>query len=436
MIFKDRVDAGRRLARLCTEWRDASPLILALPRGGVPVAREIAAALSAPLDVLVVRKLGAPSQPELGLGAIAPDGVRVVNGTLAAQLGVRKGELEEVEVRERAELERRIERYRAGRPPIDVAGRTVILVDDGIATGYTVRAAVRWLRGRRGLARLVLATPVIAAATYRELKAEVDDLVALETPEDLWAIGSWYEDFSQVPDEDVLAMLVPAAPAALDGEVRRAVVVPVPGASLDGDLVCPAGARGIVLFAHGSGSSRHSPRNRHVAQTLVDAGLGTLLLDLLTRSEEVEDDVTARLRFDIRRLADRLLHAIDFLEADPATSALRIGLFGSSTGGGAALVAAAERPGSVKAVVSRGGRPDLAGERALDHVQAPTLLVVGGRDEAVLAMNREAASHLRGPHRVDVVPGATHLFEEPGALDRVAALAAAWFLEQLGSRSP
>jgi putative phosphoribosyl transferase len=431
MIFRDRVDAGQRLARRCLPWRDASPLVLGLPRGGVPVAREIAKALGAPLDVLVVRKLGAPFQPELGLGAIAPDGVRVVNAPLAASLGVSEEAIAAVEARESAELQRRLARYRRGRPPIDVAGRTVLLVDDGIATGYTARAAIRWLRTRPGIGRVVLAVPVIAGPTARDLESQVDDLVAIETPEDLYAIGAWYEDFAQVSDEEVIAILAEGTGATRAEGTRTDVAVRLPGATLAGDLVLPAGARGVVLFAHGSGSSRHSPRNRRVAHALEEQGLATLLLDLLTREEERADEATGHLRFDIRLLADRLLHAIDHLEADPRTAPLPIGLFGASTGGGAALVAAAERPGSVRAVVSRGGRPDLAGPRALEHVQAPTLLIVGGRDETVLELNRAAASRLRCPHRVAVVPGATHLFEEAGALDEVARLAAAWFVEHL-----
>lgn len=194
----------------------------------------------------------------------------------------------------------------------------------------------------------------------------------------------------------------------------------------------PEGARGVVLFAHGSGSGRHSPRNRYVARTLREAGLATLLVDLLTPGEEEEDRRTGHLRFDIGLLAGRLAGATDWLAQNPETEHLRIGYFGASTGAGAALVAAAQQPESVGAVVSRGGRPDLAGRENLGRVRAPTLLVVGGKDEAVVAMNREAMGYLRAEKRMEIVPGATHLFEEPGALEEVARLATGWFVDHLG----
>jgi dienelactone hydrolase len=204
--------------------------------------------------------------------------------------------------------------------------------------------------------------------------------------------------------------------------------------TLEGNLAIPGGARGVVLFAHGSGSGRHSPRNQFVARQLVAAGLGTLLIDLLTEEEERAEMHTRHLRFDIGLLAGRLVGATDWLAADPRTAALTVGYFGASTGGGAALVAAAERPGRVAAVVSRGGRPDLAGD-ALPRVTAPTLLVVGGDDEPVIELNRWALARIGSPaKRLEVVPGASHLFEEPGTLEEVARLAAEWFTRHLVPR--
>jgi putative phosphoribosyl transferase len=199
---------------------------------------------------------------------------------------------------------------------------------------------------------------------------------------------------------------------------------------LEGTLAVRADARGVVLFAHGSGSSRHSPRNRFVAEQLRAGGLATLLVDLLTRDEEVVDLRTRHLRFDIGLLADRLLGGIDWLGRQPETHALPVGLFGASTGGGAALVAAATRPEAVEAVVSRGGRPDLAGD-ALPRVRAPTLLIVGGEDWQVIELNRSAMAQMRAPVRLEIVAGAGHLFEEPGALERVAQLARDWIVQQL-----
>jgi putative phosphoribosyl transferase len=201
--------------------------------------------------------------------------------------------------------------------------------------------------------------------------------------------------------------------------------------TLEGNLSVPDGARGVVLFAHGSGSGRHSPRNRFVAHELVSAGLGTLLIDLLTEEEERAEMYTRHLRFDIGLLAGRLVGATDWLAADARTAALSVGYFGASTGGGAALVAAAERPERVAAVVSRGGRPDLAGG-ALPRVTAPTLLIVGGDDEPVIGMNQWALERLGSrAKRLEIVPGASHLFEEPGTLEEVARLAADWFTRYL-----
>jgi len=207
-------------------------------------------------------------------------------------------------------------------------------------------------------------------------------------------------------------------------------------ADLFGNLHIPDEAAALVLFAHGSGSSRHSPRNQFVAHTLNNAGLATLLFDLLTPEEELIDARTAELRFNIGLLAERLVHATKWAKQQEQTRDLRIGYFGSSTGGGAALVAAAEVPKDVGAVVSRGGRPDLAGE-ALPKVQAPTLLIVGGNDDVVIELNEQARDRMRCEVKLEIVPGATHLFEEPGALEKVAKLASDWFLlHAAGSAGP
>jgi putative phosphoribosyl transferase len=211
---------------------------------------------------------------------------------------------------------------------------------------------------------------------------------------------------------------------------RTPVAVPLDGQSLSGDLGMPADPRGVVIFAHGSGSSRHSPRNQYVARTLEQRHLATLLIDLLTPQEEAIDDQTAEYRFDIPMLAGRLVTIVDWLHRHKETASLPIGLFGASTGGGAALIAAAERPREIAAVVSRGGRPDLAG-KALTKVTTPTLLIVGEFDSPVIQMNRDAMEQMRGEVQLEIVPGATHLFEQPGTLERVAELAGNWFAQQL-----
>jgi putative phosphoribosyl transferase len=436
--FRDRQDAGEQLATRLAAYADEQPVVLGLPRGGVPVASEVARALGAPLDVIVVRKLGVPFQPELGMGAVGEDGVRVLNEEIVRMAQVEPDELARVEARERAEVEARARRFRAGRPRVGLAGRTAIIIDDGIATGGTARAALQVARAQ-GASRVVLAVPVAPPETVEALRGDADEVVCLETPTPFFAIGEWYRDFSQVPDERVTALLTEAAvPAAVGATEQGSADVPPeaePGAlharddegsfragavTLSGHLTVPSDAVGLVLFAHGSGSSRHSPRNQFVARALNQAGIGTVLFDLLSPHEELDRANV----FDVELLADRLLAATAWVQAEEPV--VPIGYFGASTGAAAALWAAAEQGSRVAAVVSRGGRPDLA-MRRLSEVRAPTLLIVGGYDEVVIELNREAARHLACEHRLEIVPRATHLFEEPGALEAVAARAADWF---------
>lgn len=223
--------------------------------------------------------------------------------------------------------------------------------------------------------------------------------------------------------------------AAPGSEAGTLVQIRTGDVMLEGSLTLPAGCRAIVVFAHGSGSSRFSPRNRYVAEVLQRSGLGTLLFDLLTQEEEAIDAVTAQLRFDLPFLAGRIVGTTAWLKKQPETRHLRLGYFGASTGGGAALVAAAELPEAVGAVVSRGGRPDLAGE-ALLRVKAPTLLIVGGDDAPVIELNQQALALLKCEKALKIVPGATHLFDEPGTLEAVARLAADWFARHLGGPVP
>jgi putative phosphoribosyl transferase len=316
-------------------------------------------------------------------------------------------------------------RLHEGREMVSVTGRVCVLVDDGLATGATMVAAARWARGRRA-SRVVVAVPVGPAETLALLRDEADAVVCLEVPAIMFAVGEWYDDFRQVSDDEVIGLL--AGPPA--GAGQRSVTIAADQVRLACDLALPAPASGIVAFAHGSGSSRHSPRNMSVARRLNRAGLATLLLDLLTPEEELD-----RTRvFDIPLLAGRLAAATRWLREEPDTSRLPIGYFGASTGAAAALWAAACDP-VVRAVVSRGGRPDLAGEH-LPSVHAPTLLIVGGDDDVVLMLNREAAAAMRCPTELVVIPGATHLFEEPGTLEQVADHAAGWFLRHLPTHTP
>ena len=429
MTFRDRLDAGRQLAPLVAALGLRRPVVLGMARGGVPVAAEIARALGAPLDVLVVRKLGHPDQPELALGAIAEGGARVLNSRLVDQLGISPEAVEAIAAREGAELDRRLAAYRGGRDAVDLAGRDVVVVDDGLATGATARAAVATV-AHRGAARVVLAVPVAPPDAVRALQGEADDVVCVEVSDRFFGISQWYEDFRQVGDDEVRDAL-----GAAHRSVATPVEVPVGGGPgrgevvLPGDLVVPPAVRGVVVFAHGSGSSRRSPRNAEVAGVLERAGFATLLFDLLT---EAEAGVRANV-FDISMLGSRLTDASRWVAEHPALAGLPVGLFGASTGAGAALVTAARLGGAVAAVVSRGGRPDLAPETDLAAVRAPTLLVVGGADTAVLEVNREAMAKMTGRVVLEVVAGAGHLFEEAGALEEVARLAEGWFAAAMPS---
>jgi putative phosphoribosyl transferase len=430
--FADRRDAGRRLAALLGGLRREDPIVVGMPRGGVPVAAEVARALEAPLDIVVVRKVGAPQNPEYALGALAEDGVQLLDERPLRSLRLGEAELEAILVRARAELAERVRRYRAGRPRMSVAGRTVVLVDDGLATGRSARAAALSLRDR-GARRIVLAVPVASPDSAAAMGEWVDEVVCVEAPAELWAIGLWYEDFGPTSDAEVVAILSEhAGPAARDGAVRAAIEA-APGVVLRGELRQPWGAdaRGVVAFAHGSGSSARSPRNRRVAASLGEAGFATLLFDLLTPAEEAHRANV----FDVELLARRLVAATHWLRRRPETARLALGYFGASTGAGAALIAAAELGAGVCAVVSRGGRPDLAGAH-LERVLAPVLLIVGGDDRQVLELNRAAQRRLRCASELAVVPHATHLFEEPGALEEVSRLAARWFTEHLGEMCP
>jgi len=426
-MFTDRSDAGQRLAAKLAFLRGRDVVVLGLPRGGVPVAYEVAKELDAPLDVIMVRKLGVPFQPELAMGAVGEGGVRIINDEVVRGTWIAAEDIAIAERRERRHLEQQAERFRAGRPGVDIAGRTAIVVDDGIATGSTARAACAVAR-RLGAARVILAVPVVAPGSARALRDIYDEVLFVQAPAWFGSVGEWYADFTPVPDADVAALLREAAAAR---PPRPARPRPAPGADvrieagtvvLSGRLTVPARATGIVVFVHGSGSSQHSPRNRRVAARLNEAGLGTLLFDLLTQEEETDRANV----FDIRMLAARLTEVTGWLRGQAAARQARVCYFGASTGAAAALWAAAEPDAEIAAIVSRGGRPDLAGSR-LGSVRAPTLLIVGGRDDIVLGLNRQAQQQMRCESRLAIVPGATHLFEEPGTLDAVTGLALDWF---------
>jgi putative phosphoribosyl transferase len=429
MQYLDRREAGSRLAAELQPLAAEQPVIVALPRGGVAVAVEVARALGAPIDIVAVRKIGAPGNPELAVGAVAEDGTGVLDPRSLEMLGMTQELLDARLAEESEELRRRVERYRAGQPPLPLDGRTAIVVDDGMATGMTELAAVRAVR-ERGVQRVIVAVPVASSEAVEMLEQEADRVISLTIPKRLYGVGMWYADFAPVSDEEVLALLAEARGERAEhgaDVAEEELAFQLDEVELRAILMLPSSARGLVVFAHGSGSSRLSPRNQAVARALGRAGFASLLLDLLSEPESRRRE----LAFDIDLLAARLEELTLRARGHPRLSALALGYFGASTGAAAALRVAAALGDAVAAVVSRGGRPDLAGD-ALERVSAPTLLIVGERDGAVLELNREAARSLRCTHELIVVKGAGHLFEEPGALERVAELAIEWFERHLG----
>lgn len=434
MLFADRRQAGRALARRLAPalGADEDVLVLGLPRGGVPVAYEVACGIGAPLDVFVVRKLGVPGHEELAMGAIGSGGVRVLNQDVLDELQIPEHVLHQIIQRERLELERRERAYRPDRESLRIEGRTIVVVDDGLATGASMQAALQSLR-QHAPRRLVAAVPIAPADTCDALARLADEVICVETPNPFSGVGRWYEDFRQTNDEEVRALLAAAAQrstAPPSASPSQAILVASDDVELAGSLTVPPRPIGLVLFVHGSGSSRFSRRNQHVARAFVQRGLATLLLDLLTEDEERVDAETHHLRFDIPLLAWRVTGAVGWLGRHRTLGGLPLGLFGASTGAAAALFAAAECPNAVRALVSRGGRTDLAG-RAILRVRAPCLFVVGSEDTEIRKLNQQAAARMKPPPDIALVPGATHLFEEPGALDGVAEVASAFFERHL-----
>lgn len=425
-MFTDRVDAGRRLAQfLGTQEFDSDVVVLGLPRGGVPVAAEVARQLGAPLDVIVVRKIGVPGHEELAMGAVGEDRVRVLNHDVVRQAAITDEQIERVSASEWREVERRAKEYRAVRARESLVDRTALIVDDGVATGATARAACQ-VATEHGARRVVLAVPVAPVGWTKAFHDVADRCVALETPSGFIAVGAHYREFGATADDEVKRCLAEVASTI----TMREVSIPVKQGHLAGVVSVPPGARALVVFAHGSGSSHRSVRNRFVADRLVEAGLATALVDLLTE----EEDGDRQLVFDIELLTERLIHLTEWLRQQPDLRSLGVGFFGASTGAAAALSAAAELGSAVSAVVSRGGRPDLA-DAVLPQVAAPTLLIVGGADTTVLELNRLAQDRMTCPTELLVVPDATHLFAEPGALEVVAGAAGRWFVNHT-SRNP
>ncbi|GAB2887624.1 phosphoribosyltransferase family protein [Nocardioides pacificus] len=437
-VFLNREDAGRRLAAALAHLRHEDPVVLGIPRGGVAVAAEVSRGLCATLDVVVVRKLGVPRQPDLAMGVVGEGGVVIHHQQVIAEQHIAGHDLADARRREDAEVARRARRWRRGAPRVALAGRVVVLVDDGMATGATMQTACRVVLAE-GARRVVVTAPVASSDAVELLADLADEVVVLGTPATFSSVGEWYVDFEQVSDDDVTRVLTegPAGRTCADVHVPVVSVLPearsdltsqlTQGDRLGGLLTIPPAAAGIVVFAHGAGSDRSSARNGHIAEELCHLGLATLLLDMLTPDEAAEGaDI------GVEALGARLVAVCRWLALDPRTAGLPVGLFGAGSGAAAALVAASDPAAGIRAVVSRGGQLEQAADR-LPKVSAPTLLVVGGADTDVLTGNEQAQHRLGSLNELVVVPGAGHFFEEPGALDAVSRVTSHWFTERLGA---
>jgi len=438
--YRDRHHAGVALARYVASLASRHPLVIGIARGGVPVAATVATELGADLDVMVVQKLGVPGHPYITAGALSSRGASSINHKALGGFGISPVALDRVLDQERLVLAQQEREIRGASAPKDVEGRLVLVVDDIVMTGSTLHTAVAALRAA-GAREIVIATPAGSDAALASLSGEADEVFCPSVRGHLLSRNEVYEDAPDVSvgyARDVYARFERewerARPAAADSfTIRREIPIPAGNAKLAGTLAVPAQASAVIAFLHGSGSNRFSSRNQHVAAALEQAGFATLLFDFLTAEEQAADAVTQELRSDLSLLKERAVAVLDWLAVEPSTARLPVVLFGASSGVAAGLLATIARPGRVCCIVSRGGRPDLA-EDALERVTTPTLLLVGSEDHAVLELNRAAAQRLAGPHSLRVVPGATRLFAEAGALDVVADLALDFLKEQLRTR--
>jgi putative phosphoribosyl transferase len=423
-MFTGRGAAGKILAERLRPLVGTDPVVLGLTRGGVPVAFEVARALAAPLDVVVVSRLVVPWQPELAMGAVAEGGVRIVDNRLVEAATVSPQDVDVVGRQEEIRLRERVEHLRAGQPPHLLGGRTVVVVDDGIDTGSSIRAACQAARNG-GAARIVVAVPVSSPEGLRSVSTVADEVVALKVPADFLGVGRWYLDFCETEDEEVAAFLraaesarAPVVTVRPASPVRSQELLLTAGsATLAGRLSVPMGARELVIVAHDSSRQRCSSRSRFLSRRLTDSGLATLLVDLLTLEEETHGN-----RFlAIDLLADRLQAVTRTFEADFD----RIDYLADGVAAAVALAAAALPDAHLHAVACLGGRPELVAR--LGAVQAPVLFIVGEADSSVLRVSQQALLKLTCPHRLAVIPAAGPAFSEPGALPSASDELCAWF---------
>jgi putative phosphoribosyl transferase len=429
MMFEDRTQAGRALAAKLAPSIKPPCVVVAIPRGGVTVALPIVERLRVPLTVVYARKLTAPVAPEFAFGALDEDGQAIIDWSAVGLLGLAPDDVERAKTRVAAEIRRRMALYQVPALAQYLPGSGVVLVDDGLATGLTMRAALVYAR-RHGAREITVAVPCASAQAAALFRREADRFVSLVVDEAFMAVGGYYRDFSPVVDEEVTTMLARARELAQPPTATTALRLSFKnsrGLNLAGVLLAPdsPGPHPVVVFAHGLGSDKDSPRNRATAEALRAEGVAAFLFDFTGHGEsEGKPQESTPVQ-----QTDDLLSALDVVATLDSLDADRVGVAGASSGAAVALRVAAERP-AVRSVVLRSGNPEGA-EAAAERVKAPTLLIVGERDEPIRSANQDLLGRLAGPSRLEVVRRGDHLFEDPEALARAITLAVDWFKRHL-----
>ena len=409
MRFTDRTSAGRLLAHRLLHLRGEGVVVLGLPRGGVPVAAEVARALNCPLDVIVVRKLGLPWQRELAYGAIGEDGTRVVNDAVIRESGLTAVEMQRVEAREETELDRRVWGYRSGHPRVPLQGKTAVIVDDGIATGATARAACAVARGM-GARHVVIAVPVAPSGWEESFVGNADEQMSLFAPVDFGSVGYFYDHFEPISDDEVVAILAASQQSTIEEDTH--VVMGDHG--FDVHTVIPARSWATLLFLHGAGSSRKSPRNVALAQQVARSGVASVLIDVVY---EAPDGTT----LDMEALMGRLISVTRWMGSDSRFGGNAVVVIGSSSGAALAVSLALRLSDDVAAVITRGGNLSAVGDVAAS-LRVPVLMIVGSRDVPTLVANRSLCEAIGATCTMAIVEGAGHLFDEGNTLEEVGRL--------------
>ncbi|MBX3019887.1 MAG: hypothetical protein KF767_18515 [Bdellovibrionaceae bacterium] len=408
--FQNRTVAAQQLADQLEDLRELKPVVLGIPRGAMPMAKIIADRLEADLDLVLVKKIGHPQHPEFALGSVTENG-DVILGSGALQNGMIEEDLAEQAAKIATRLREMRAHYTNGRPAVPLRGRDVIVVDDGIATGATMLAAIEFLR-RAQVRQIVVATPVASPQAVQRLEDEGVEVRALLTPEEFGAVSYYYDNFAQVSDAEVGGFFRVSP---------REIEVFEDGVKLNATLGLPMKPRGLVVFAHGSGHGRQSPKNQYIAEAFNRQGFATLLVDLMT-PEEADDDLN---RFEIGLLAHRLRACLAWARKDPRLADIPLALYGTHTGTAAALMVAAQPGHRIDALVSRSGRPDLVTE-VLPQLRVPVLFLVGAKDRAVLHLHEESFIQMHGERQLHPIPEAGAFIDTDLQMEEIVRESLRW----------